>query len=95
MGIAPIRFIAAGGMLSVAFFENRSTTKDIDYILDPNVDAVEEYRDEVLRMIRIVGETLAFDQDWMNDEFRIFARRANRLNLFLQSVEQGLVAWQG
>ena len=95
MGVAPIRFITVGGMLSVSLFGNRSTTKDIDFLLDPSVDVVQEYRGEVLRMIRLVGETLAFNEDWMNDELRIFVRRAGRLSLFLRSVEQGLVAHRG
>jgi hypothetical protein len=95
VGIAPIRFVTIGGMLAVSLFQNRKTTKDIDFLLDPNVDAVEEYRQEVFRVIRIVAERRGLNEDWMNDELRIFVRRPNRLTLFLQSVEQNLVVYRG
>ena len=95
MSVAPLRFMTVGGMLAVSLFENRPTTKDIDFLLDPNVDAVREYHAEVRRIINEVGEKHGFNDDWMNDELKIFIRQSNRLNMFLQSVEQGMVVHEG
>lgn len=95
MSVAPIRFVTMGGMLATAFFQNRHATKDIDVLIDPNVDAVAEYRSEVLRVIQSVGRRKGFTKEWMNDELKIFIQSSNRLNLFLQSVDQGIVAFQG
>lgn len=93
--VAPIRFITVGGMLAVSVFGNRPATKDIDFLLDPNVDAVKEYREEVMRVIRDVAIAGNFNEDWMNDDFQIFVGRAKRPSLFMQSVEQGVMAYQG
>ncbi|KHN95250.1 uncharacterized protein MAM_06961 [Metarhizium album ARSEF 1941] len=95
MSVTPIRFVTIGGMLAVSLFQNRMVTKDIDFLLDPNIDAVVEYRDEVLRVIQGVARMRGFNSDWMNDELKIFIQSSNRLNLFLQSVEQGIIVYQG
>jgi hypothetical protein len=95
MSVAPIRFITLGGMLAVSVFQTRAATKDIDVLLDPNVDAVAEYRAEVLGAIHEVANKGKLSDDWMNDELRIFIRGSNRLQLFLQSVDQGVVAYHG
>uniref|UniRef100_A0A8H7NI27 Uncharacterized protein n=1 Tax=Bionectria ochroleuca TaxID=29856 RepID=A0A8H7NI27_BIOOC len=95
MSVAPIRFITIGGMLAVSLFGNRSTTKDIDFLLDPSVDAVDEYRAEALKIIRGVARKSGFSNNWMNDELRIFIGGTQRLNLFLQSVKQGVIVYKG
>jgi len=95
MSVAPIRFVTMGGMLATAFFQNRHATKDIDVLIDPNVDAVVEYRSEVLRVIQSVGRRKGFTKEWMNDELKIFIQTSNRLPLFLKSVEQDIIAFQG
>ncbi|KAG8407298.1 hypothetical protein J3458_020786 [Metarhizium acridum] len=95
MSVAPIRFVTIGGMLAVSLFQNRTTTKDIDFLLDPNVDAVDDYRNEILRVIQGVARKKGFNSDWMNDDLKIFIQNSNRLNIFLQSVEQGIIVYQG
>lgn len=95
LAVAPIRFITVGGMLAVSVFGNRPATKDIDFLLDPNVDAVQEYRDEIRRVIRDVAVTANLSEDWMNDDFQIFVGRSRRPSLFMRSIEQGVVAYRG
>lgn len=56
MGVASIRFITIGGMQAISLSENRPRTSDIDVLLDPNVDYVKEYREDVLRVIHTVAE---------------------------------------
>ncbi|KAI1757055.1 hypothetical protein F4782DRAFT_481090 [Xylaria castorea] len=48
MGLAPIRFMTSGGTLAVKYFHVRTTTKDVDCFTDPNVDAAEDYREEIM-----------------------------------------------
>jgi hypothetical protein len=95
LAVAPIRFITVGGMLAVTVFGNRAATKDIDFLLDPNVEAVQEYRDEVMRVIRDVAIAGNFNEDWMNDDFQIFVGRAKRPALFMQAVPQGVIGYHG
>jgi len=95
VAVAPIRFITVGGMLAVSVFGNRPATKDIDFLLDPNVEAVKEYHEEVMKVIRDVAIAGNFNEDWMNDDFQIFVGRSKRPSLFMQSVEQGVIAYQG
>ena len=95
LSVAPIRFITVGGMLAVSVFGNRPATKDIDFLLDPNVEAVREYRDEVMRVIRDVAIAGNLAEDWMNDDVQIFVGRDRRPDLFLQSVQQDMVAYRG
>lgn len=93
--IAPIRLISIGGFLAVKLFKNRDSTVDIDVLIDPNVDAVPEYRDEVWRSIRRVSKTHGFVHDWVNDQLRIFLRNDLRENLFLESIRQNVLIYAG
>lgn len=95
MSVAPIRFITVGGMLAISVLGNRESTKDVDFLLDPNVEAVPEYRVEVLRAIDLVASRAGLDADWMNDDVRIFIRSSRRLRLFLESVHQDVLVYAG
>ncbi|KAJ2967842.1 hypothetical protein NUW58_g10351 [Xylaria curta] len=95
MSLAPIRFMASGGALAVKYFHVRMTTKDVDCLTDPNVDAAEDYREEIILAIQRVAEDLSLKNDWFNDELKGFVRTEKRMDLFLQAVEQGIVIFQG
>lgn len=64
-------------------------------LIDPNVDAVPEYRDEVWKSIRRVSKTHGFVHDWVNDQLRIFLRNELRENLFLESIRQNVLIYAG
>lgn len=95
MSVAPIRLMAVGGFVSVKLFQNRNSTIDVDCLMDPNFDAVQEYRTEFWRAVRQVAVTLNHETDWLNDELRNFIRSSKRQDLFLESVEQDIVMYQG
>lgn len=95
MSVAPLRFLSLGGMLAVKVFQNRESTRDIDVLIDPNVDAVSEYRQEIFRVFSVVAERGRYDEHWCNDELRLFIGRERRLDLFFESINQGLVVYEG
>lgn len=66
--VAPIRMVTLGGSMAVKMFKNRTTTVDVDVIIDPNVDAVREFRDAVLVCIRSIAQQRGLERDWMNGE---------------------------
>ncbi|KAI0457679.1 hypothetical protein F5B21DRAFT_68109 [Xylaria acuta] len=95
MSLAPIRFMTSGGTLAVKYFHVRKATKDVDCLTDPNVDAAEDYRDEIILAVQRVAEALGIQDDWFNDELKGFVRTEKRMDLFLQAVDQGIVIFQG
>jgi len=95
MSVAPIRLMCAGGCVAIKYFHVRGATKDVDCMLDPNVDAAEDYRNELLAAIRKVADRCNLTVDWMNDELKLFINRPKRLDLFLQSIEQNIVIYPG
>ncbi len=95
MSVAPIRLMSVGGFVSVKLFQNRNSTIDVDCLMDPNFDAVYEYRCEFWRAVRQVAVSLNHETDWLNDELRNFIRSSKRQDLFLESIEQDIVMYQG
>jgi hypothetical protein len=95
MSVAPIRFMLSGGTLAVKYFRIRKSTKDVDCLTDPNVDADGDYRHEIHLAAKRVAEALHLENDWFNDELRGFIRAEKRMDLFLRAVEQGIVVFQG
>lgn len=95
MSVAPIRLMSVGGFVSVKLFQNRNSTIDVDCLMDPNFDAVHEYRSEFWKAVRQVGVTLHHETDWLNDELRNFIQSSKRQDLFLESVEQDIIMYRG
>ncbi|KAL1904061.1 hypothetical protein Sste5344_010234 [Sporothrix stenoceras] len=67
MSVAPIRIMVTGGVVSVMHFHVRSTTEDVDFILDPNVDAAVEYRTEFLQAVRTAEIAAGIHSGRFND----------------------------
>ncbi|KAI1438358.1 hypothetical protein GGR50DRAFT_425119 [Xylaria sp. CBS 124048] len=95
MSLAPIRFMVSGGMLAVQYFRLRTITEDVDCLTDPNVDTADIYRDEIALAVVRVAEQLGLERSWFNDELKIFIQMDKRLDLFLQSIDQDIVIFQG
>ncbi|KAI1177467.1 hypothetical protein F4777DRAFT_542183 [Nemania sp. FL0916] len=95
MSLAPIRFMTSGGTLAVKYFNLRLATKDVDCLTDPNIDAADDYREEIHLAVRRVADALRLENDWFNDELRGFVRVDKRMNLFLRAVEQGIIIYRG
>lgn len=56
--------------MAVKMFKNRTATVDVDVIIDPNVDAVDEFRQAVLDCIDAVAKKKDLETDWMNGEYQ-------------------------
>ena len=77
-------------MLAVSIYGNRQFTKDIDILVEPNVDDAEEYRTELLAVIQAATEVGNYAPGWFNDELKLFISREKRQQLFFDSFEQEL-----
>jgi hypothetical protein len=95
MSVAPLRLISVGGALAVRLCRNRDSTWDIDCLLDPNVAAADDYTEEFQAAVTNVASTHGFGQDWLNHEVEMFVERDKRMQLFLESVDQGIAVFEG
>lgn len=94
--VAPIRIMVAGGTIAVMHLNTRDTTEDFDFILDPNIDAASDYRAEFFECAKTAAMLVeGVPKAWLNDHMRSFIRTDKRLELFLSSVDQGLVLFEG
>lgn len=95
MSIAPIRLISIGGALAVRILKNRHSTFDIDCVLDPNISAVRYFAEEFDYAVSIVAMEAQETEDWLNQQMSMFIARNRREHLFLESVKQGIIVFQG
>lgn len=95
MSVEPIRIMVTGGAVSVLKFQSRATTHDVDFLLDPNVDAAADYRKAFFDAIQTAGDMIQAFRGWMNDDTRIFITYQQRMDLFLESVEQNTLLYEG
>lgn len=93
--MSPVRMISAGGFLAVNVFGNRSSTEDIDYILDPEIKNLSKAEEKLSIAIRKVNKDLQLEDQWINDSMAVFAVGDKRKQLFRESVEQNEVVFQG
>ncbi|KAI1425696.1 hypothetical protein F5Y12DRAFT_795618 [Xylaria sp. FL1777] len=93
--LAPIRFICFGGALAVKVFQNRTTTEDIDIMLDPNIEAVSMYQDEIRQAISAAAVEGRYQDDWFSDACRLFIAHEKRPRLFAKSMAQDIVVYRG
>ena len=95
MSVAPIRLISVGGSLAVCLLGNRESSYDIDCILEPNLAAVQDYADEFKKVARSVARKSGLSEFWLNRQLETFISRERRPDLFLESVEQGIIIYSG
>lgn len=78
----------------MAYFKNRKTTGDLDYILNP-----EWRKDDIRRPIREpigeVAEKHKYAYDWANDHVSLFVRAEAQEKLTRDAIEQNIVLWSG
>ncbi|OBT95623.1 hypothetical protein VE01_05916 [Pseudogymnoascus verrucosus] len=93
--VAPIRIICTGGFLAVSYLKSRVSTVDLDYCLDPELYDNEDVKEDIRIAAESVAIQLTYPDDWFNDEMTIFTKRSTRPKLFQESLDQGVVLWQG
>ncbi|RWA09837.1 hypothetical protein EKO27_g5265 [Xylaria grammica] len=94
MAVAPIRYISFGGAVSVKVFQSRESTEDIDILLDPSVESVTIYKDEIRRAISAAATKGNYESDWFSDACRLFIAEAKRPKLFQKSLQQNVVLYK-
>ncbi|PMB68139.1 hypothetical protein BM221_006316 [Beauveria bassiana] len=95
MSVAPIRLITVGGSLAVLLCGNRTSSTDIDCILDPQVAEDSDYAEEWIKVVATAADAVHLDDDWLNSQLSIFVRRDKRKMLFLESVQQDIAIYEG
>lgn len=93
--MAPIRLISVGGSLAVLLCGNRNSSTDIDCILDPQVAENDEYAAEWSQAGADAARTAQLYHGWLNQQLAIFVRRDKRRALFLESIQQDIILYEG
>ncbi|CAC9887078.1 hypothetical protein D6D02_07018 [Aureobasidium pullulans] len=93
--MSPLRMISAGGFVAVSVFGNRSSTEDIDYILDPELKDLPKAEKKLSIAIEEAADQLRIGKNWINDSMAVFTVGENRKTLFRQSIQQNEILFQG
>ncbi|EEQ87576.1 hypothetical protein RJZ56_001386 [Blastomyces dermatitidis] len=92
---SPITMVSAGGYLAVSYFQNRSTTEDIDVIIDPEHASDKELLCKMRTAMVTVGRDLGFGKKWINDSVALFVSKSARNSIFEDAEKQNIVLWSG
>ncbi|OAX81083.1 hypothetical protein ACJ72_04576 [Emergomyces africanus] len=92
---SPITMVSPGGYLAVSYFQNRSTTEDIDVIIDPEHSSDRELLDKVRIIMMKVGRDLGFGSHWINDAVALFLTQPAPQSIFSEAKQQNIILWSG
>lgn len=95
IAFAPIRIISAGGFLAVTYLQNRESTGDVDYLIEPSLAGDKEVQGALHEAVRSVARKLEFNKDWFNEAMAIFVTQKTRQTLFEQAEKQGIILFKG
>ncbi|OJD25467.1 hypothetical protein ACJ73_03163 [Blastomyces percursus] len=65
---APLQLVAVGGFVAVSYFQNRTSTEDLDYMIDPTLENLSKIEDKLVRAIKNVADKKGYDEGWVNDK---------------------------
>ncbi|KAL2823582.1 hypothetical protein BDW59DRAFT_173408 [Aspergillus cavernicola] len=94
VAFAPITLLSAGGFLAVSFLENRESTGDLDYFLEPQWADDNDVRQPLYRAMIRTARKLGFVESWANDEMAFFVSDGVRMHLFEAAEKQNIVLWE-
>ncbi len=85
----PIQIVVSGGANAVLLFQNRQTTRDIDYCTeDPNViDLISDANYSLM----MNGCLNRFPHDWINSQMIAYVRRPGCENFYRNTLDQGII----
>ncbi|KAF3480027.1 uncharacterized protein GIQ15_07003 [Arthroderma uncinatum] len=92
---SPITVISPGGFLAVSYLKNRSTTEDIDIIIDPQWTGDQDIIPALRDLFTTVGDKLELGEKWLNDDVSLFLTQTAREQLFQAATEQNIVLYEG
>jgi hypothetical protein len=92
--VIPIRLISFGGYPAVKYFGNRESTFDVDYVLDPELENMNQIKQAIKTAIFAIAEARDCQPTWMNDNCKVFTGGPQRrLAIFNATLKQDVVLW--
>ncbi|KAL4802754.1 hypothetical protein BDV18DRAFT_60841 [Aspergillus unguis] len=95
VAFAPIKLITAGGFLAVNYLKNRETTKDLNYLLDPEWATDEDIKGPLEQAILRVSERLQLSEQWANEDMALYVTKETRIHLFRKALKQNITLFRG
>lgn len=95
VAFAPIKLITAGGFLAVNYLKNRDTTKDLNYLLDPEWATDEDIKGPLEQAILRVSERLQISEKWANENMSLYVTKETRIHLFRKALKQNIILFRG
>ncbi|KAL4884389.1 hypothetical protein BJY04DRAFT_215359 [Aspergillus karnatakaensis] len=95
VAFAPIKLITAGGFLAVNYLKNRDTTKDLNYLLDPEWATDEDIKKPLEQAISRVAKSLQISEQWANEDMALYVTKETRIHLFRKALKQDIVLFRG
>ncbi|KAI9372142.1 hypothetical protein BJX61DRAFT_459411 [Aspergillus egyptiacus] len=95
VAFAPIKVITAGGFLSVNHLKNRETTKDLNYLLDPEWATDEDIKKPLEQAISRVSKRLQISEQWANEDMALYVTKETRVHLFRKAQKQNIILFRG
>ncbi|EEP82028.1 predicted protein [Uncinocarpus reesii 1704] len=92
---SPITIISPGGYVAVTFFQNRASTEDIDFFIDPEYARDQDILGAIRKAMRQIGRSLDLGESWINDAVSLFLTLDARRSLFEDAQKQNIVLWEG
>lgn len=95
VAFAPIKLITAGGFLAVNCLKNRETTKDLNYLLDPEWATDEDIKGPLEQAILRVSQRLQLAEQWANEDMALYVTKETRVHLFRKALKQNIILFRG
>ncbi|KAL4741030.1 hypothetical protein BDW67DRAFT_151027 [Aspergillus spinulosporus] len=95
VAFAPIKLITAGGFLAVNYLKNRETTKDLNYLLDPEWATDEDIKGPLEQAILRVSKRLQISEQWANEDMALYVTKETRIHLFRKALKQNITLFRG
>ncbi|KAL4915781.1 hypothetical protein BDW62DRAFT_120375 [Aspergillus aurantiobrunneus] len=95
VAFAPIKLITAGGFLAVNYLKNRKTTKDLNYLLDPEWATDEDIKGPLEQAILRVSQRLRISERWANENMAYYVTKETRIHLFRKALKQNITLFKG
>ncbi|KAL2821751.1 hypothetical protein BDW59DRAFT_149978 [Aspergillus cavernicola] len=95
VAFAPIKLITAGGFLAVNYLKNRETTKDLNYLLDPEWATDDDIKKPLEKAISRVSERLQISEKWATEDMALYVTKETRIHLFRKAQKQNIILFRG
>ncbi|KAL4780844.1 hypothetical protein BJX76DRAFT_337007 [Aspergillus varians] len=95
VAFAPIKLITAGGFLAVNYLNNRESTKDLNYLLDPEWATDEDIKGPLEQAILRVSHRLQISEKWANEDMAFYVTKETRIHLFRKALKQNIILFRG